>query len=208
MRVTKEYDERKNEIIDTAERLFHIKGYDNCTINDILKHIGIAKGTFYHYFKSKEELLDAVVWRYKDIIVNKVNLIIKIEGISPEEKMVSLFNAMNITNQIGDDILDNMHKTENALLHQKILKETVKEVAPILAKNIEEGIKKGIWRCRYPLEYMQIFLTAAVTLMDDSIFELDADSKMKTMVALISMFEKMLEVPKDYFMKLVMKNQE
>lgn len=61
MRIVKEHDERKNEIIDTAAELFLDKGYDQCSINDILNSIGIAKGTFYHYFKSKEDVLDAAV---------------------------------------------------------------------------------------------------------------------------------------------------
>ena len=59
MRTVKEHDARKNEIIDTAAALFTDKGYDQCSINDILNSIGIAKGTFYHYFKSKEDVLDA-----------------------------------------------------------------------------------------------------------------------------------------------------
>ena len=50
MRQVKDHYERKNEIIDVAEVLFYSKGYESCTINDILKEVGIAKGTFYHYF--------------------------------------------------------------------------------------------------------------------------------------------------------------
>lgn len=53
MRIIKEYEERRKEILETAERLFLTKGYTKTTVNDILKEIGIAKGTFYHYFKSK-----------------------------------------------------------------------------------------------------------------------------------------------------------
>ena len=51
MRIVKEHDERKNEIIDTASCIFAQKGYDKTSVNDILNAIGIAKGTFYHYFK-------------------------------------------------------------------------------------------------------------------------------------------------------------
>ena len=55
MRIVKEHDERKNEIIDTAERLFAQKGYEQCSVNDILSEIGIAKGTILNslYFSSK-----------------------------------------------------------------------------------------------------------------------------------------------------------
>lgn len=63
MRVVKEHDEQKNEIIDTAERLFFQKGYDKCSVNDILTMLGISKGAFNYYFKSKEEVFDAIIQR-------------------------------------------------------------------------------------------------------------------------------------------------
>ena len=56
MRISKSPEERKKEILDVAEELFTTKGYAETTINDILRKIGIAKGTFYYYFKSKEDL--------------------------------------------------------------------------------------------------------------------------------------------------------
>jgi len=207
MRITKEYNERRNEILDTAEGLFRMKGYDKCTVNDILKEVGIAKGTFYHYFNSKEEILDAIVSRYKEIVVSTANGILKIDYISPEEKLMRTFMAMSITNQIDGDMLNEMHKAENALLHQKTLNQIVTAMAPLLAKIIEEGIEKKVWSCRFPLQYMQIILAASLALTDEGIFELDDDSQMKAIAALISILEKMLDVPEDSFMKLFMQNQ-
>ena len=52
-RIIKEADERRNEILDAAETLITEKGYSKTTIIDILNQVGIAKGTFYYYFKSK-----------------------------------------------------------------------------------------------------------------------------------------------------------
>lgn len=207
MRITKEYNERRNEILDTAQRLFHSKGYEKCTVNDILKEIAIAKGTFYHYFKSKEEVLDAVISRYIDIVINKVDEILKIDNISPGEKLLRTFMSMRINNQVGSDMLGEMHKTENALLHQKSLNQMVTAMAPALAKIIEEGIEKKAWSCRYPLHFMQIFLAASLTLTDEGIFELNADSQRMVIAALILMLEKMLGVPEDSFMQLFMQNQ-
>lgn len=208
MRVIKEYDERKKEILDTAERLFRTKGYEKCTIMDIIKEVGIAKGTFYHYFKSKQEVLDAVVLRYVAIIRNNAEEILLIENINSVEKLMRTFMAMQITNQIDKDLLANMHKVENALLHQKVLNQLVTTMTPILVKVIEEGIEEKVWNCKYPLEYMQIFLVASLTLTDEGIFELDSDSQMSVMAAMISMLEKMLNVPEDCFMKLFIENFE
>lgn len=207
MRITKDYDERRKEILDTAEGLFRMKGYDRCTVNDILKEVGIAKGTFYHYFNSKEEVLDVIVSRYKEIVVSRVSEILKKEDISPEEKLLRAFMAMRITSQIDNDMLSDIHKTENALLHQKILNQIVMGMAPVLVEIIEEGIKKGVWNCRYPLEYMQIFLASSLTLTDEGIFQFDGIAQMRVMAALISMLEKILNVPEDSFMQLFTQNQ-
>jgi len=208
MRITKDYDERKNEILDASERLFHTKGYEKCTVNDIIEEVSIAKGTFYYYFKSKEEVMDLIVTRYIDIVISRVNEIIKKDDISTEEKLLLAFMSMRINNQVESYILDEMHKVENALLHQKTLNQMITDMAPVLAKIIEEGIEKKAWSCRYPLQYMQIFLASSLTLTDEGIFELDTDSQMKVMPALISMLEKMLDVPEDSFLQLFMKNQE
>lgn len=202
MRITKEHDERRNEILDVTEKLFHIKGYDKCTINDILKEVGIAKGTFYHYFKSKEEVLDAIVSRYKDVVITRVNEVANNNFITLEEKLLGAFMSMRIIDKLDSEVINEMHKTENALLHQKILNQIVIDVAPILVKIIKEGVEKKVWRCKFPLEYMQIFLTSSITLTDEGIFEFDGEYKSKIMEALISVLEKMLEVSENSFIKL------
>jgi AcrR family transcriptional regulator len=207
MRIIKEHDERRNEILDTAEKLFHTKGYEKCTVNDILKEVAIAKGTFYYYFKSKQEVLDAIVARYTEIVVSRVGAIIERGDHSPQEKLLNAFMSMNINNQVGSEILEEMHKTENALLHQQTLSQMISALAPALATIVEEGVEKKVWNCRYPLQDMQIFLAASLTLTDEGIFEQDAASQMKIMAALIGMLEKMLEVPEDSFMKLFIQSQ-
>lgn len=206
MRIVKAYDERRNEILDTAERLFREKGYKKCTVNDILKEVAIAKGTFYYYFKSKEEVMDAIVSRYKENVVARAEKILKKDDISPEEKLMHVFMSMRVNDKVDSDMLNELHKPENALLHQKTLNQIVTAMAPVLVKVIEEGIEKKVWSCRYPLQYMQIFLASSLTLTDEGIFELDADSQMKVIAALMSMLEKMLDVPEDSFMQLFMQN--
>ena len=77
MRVVKEAEERKNEILDVAERLFGAKGFDNTSTSDILNEIGIARGTLYYHFKSKEDILDAMIDRMTDRLVERAAEIIK-----------------------------------------------------------------------------------------------------------------------------------
>lgn len=207
MRIIKEYDERRNEILNTAEKLFHSKGYEKCTVNDILKEVAIAKGTFYYYFKSKQEVLDAIVDRYTEIVVSRANEILERGDLSPAEKLLQVFLSMKIEKQVGDDLLEEMHKTENALLHQRTLNQIIRSLAPILARIVEDGMDKKMWSCKYPLQYMQIFLASSLTLTDEGIFELEANAQKNIMIALITMLEKLLEVEQNSFLLMFMQKQ-
>lgn len=64
MRITKEPEERKQEILDTAMRLFYEKGYEKTSMTDIAKAIGVAQGLCYRYFPSKEALFDSAIDQY------------------------------------------------------------------------------------------------------------------------------------------------
>ena len=63
-RITKDPVVRRNEIIDAAEKLFYSVGYDETSVSDIVKAIGVAQGTFYNYFTSKDAVLEALVQRH------------------------------------------------------------------------------------------------------------------------------------------------
>ncbi|CAJ36326.1 TetR/AcrR family transcriptional regulator [Methanocella arvoryzae] len=62
-RKEKEKEERRASIVDAAERLFSVKGYDSVRMDDVAKEAKLAKGTLYLYFENKEALYIAVVLR-------------------------------------------------------------------------------------------------------------------------------------------------
>lgn len=201
MRIVKEHDERKNEIIDTASHIFAQKGYDKTSVNDILNAIGIAKGTFYHYFKSKEEVLDAVIAKATELIVERVEAVADNSGLAPEDKLLGVFMAMRIENQMEKGFLEEMHRPENALMHQKSLVSIIAVLTPMLTQIVTEGIEKGVFHSEYPEQFMQIFLASATTLFDDGIFQVEPEKQEMLFLALISLLEKMLGVESGSFQK-------
>lgn len=201
MRIVKEHDERKNEIIDTAARLFVTKGYEKSSVNDILTAIGIAKGTFYHYFKSKEDVLDAVIGKTAGQIAEKVRKVAENPALTPEEKVMYVFLATRVEGESEELMIEGMHKAENALMHQKSLVAMVNVLNPILTDIIEEGVQKGVFVCAYPEEYMQIFLASTNTLLDEGIFQVEAQKRQKLFDVLILLLEKMLGVEEGRFLE-------
>jgi AcrR family transcriptional regulator len=168
VRIVKEHDERKNEIIDTAETFFITKGYDKTTINDILKKIGIAKGTFYHYFKSKEEVMDAVIMRVveKDAAIAKD--IAKQNDVSALDKILQfLITQASSEDEQKSDILEQFPKVENALMKQRALEATIEHICPILAEIIEAGVKDKEFTTPYPLEAIQFLIAGIQSLVDE-----------------------------------------
>ncbi|MDF2700304.1 MAG: TetR family transcriptional regulator [Haloplasmataceae bacterium] len=199
MKISKEHNERKNEILNTAERLFSIKGYERCTVNDILNAVGIAKGTFYYYFKSKEEVLDAIIDRVTEIVIVRADKVASNPELSPIMKILYTILSMKIESEVDNEFLDQLHKPENALMHQKSLSSIVTRVTPILVKVVEEGISQGIFKSDHPAQYMKIFLTSSITLLDDGIFELNPEEQRLTLRALVALLEKMLGVEDELF---------
>lgn len=199
MRVIKEHDERRKEIIQAASTLFAQKGYEKCSVADILKAVGIAKGTFYYYFKSKEEVLDAAVEEISKQVSLEVQRIAAQKEISVIDRFIQVLLATKISDPTQEVLIEEMHKTNNALLHQKTLVSIMRMLTPILSEMIEEGNEAEIFRCPYPEQSVQILLSAALTLLDDGIFQMDPSQKKKIFEGLIFALEKMLGVKRKTF---------
>lgn len=66
-------ERRRDQLLDCAQALFFEQGYEATTVNHILQRSGLSKGGFYHYFASKEDILEAIVARVAERSVAQVN---------------------------------------------------------------------------------------------------------------------------------------
>ncbi|MDR2586890.1 MAG: TetR/AcrR family transcriptional regulator, partial [Coriobacteriales bacterium] len=170
MRITKKHDVRLNEIVDAAEMLFTSKGYETTTVNDILEKVQIGKGTFYHYFKSKEDVMDAVINRMVEGIVKCANAIADDSALTVNEKMRDAILSMNISDGVGKVVIEELHKPSNAQMHQTSITRTIQAVAPILAGIVAHGVQEGVYKTPYPLETVEFLLVANQFIFDSGIF--------------------------------------
>ena len=189
MRTIKEPEIRKSEILDTAEKLFITKGFETATVNDILEAVKIAKGTFYYYFKSKEDVLDGIVKRQIDAGLKKAQAIAADPQLGIEEKLLSVILAQKPKEKVEKKVLPIIHKPANALLHQKILSEYVLRLSPILTEIIQEGIAKNIFSALYPREITEILLTAGLVIFDTAYFNWTQEEQIQRISAFIYAIE-------------------
>lgn len=193
MRVVKEAEERRNEILDVAERLFSTKGFDNTSTNDILNEIGIARGTLYYHFQSKEDILDAMTDRMVRQMFVKAKELAAQKDIPVLQRLTIMIKALNVSCDWGDQLMEQIHKPQNALMHQKIQEKLLAEMNPLLTGLIEEGIAQGICGTDYPAEVAEMTFLYANTVFDD-LMEYSEEEKRRKIEAFIYNLERLLKM--------------
>jgi len=191
MRTVKTAEERKKEILDVAEELFAQKGYDNASTNDIISKIGIARGTLYHHFDSKEEILDALVDRMTREGINRAVTIVEDKNRPILKRLTGVIYSLRVESGARDEIMDQMHKPQNALLHQKMQERLINGVVPLITQLITEGNKSGIFSTKYPQEAAEMITIYGNIAFDDN-ENLTPGQKKKKGKAYIYNIEKMI----------------
>lgn len=192
MRITKEHEERKSEILDKAETLFYTKGYTKTTINDILHNVGIAKGTFYYYFKSKEEVMHAIVDR-----IVEYDMVIAV-GIMHDTSLTVFDKLLKIMLSQGQESRDRSNKKElveqfhqpgNEIIHQYTLAAIIKKLSPILADVTQQGIKEGLFHVNKVQETIELLFAGAEFIFDIGAFNWTSQEKKDRVIAFLELME-------------------
>lgn len=194
MRVVKEAGERRNEIIDAADELFGQKGFEGTSTNDILVKVGIARGTLYHHFKSKEDIMDALIERYSVRLLGTAQEIATDKSIPVVERIIRVVMALNLSGGSSKEIMEHIHKPQNALMHQKIEKVIINGVTPILSGIINEGIQQGLFHTPYPYECMEMVVIYANTVFDDDMVQMTNEERASRIRAFVFNVERLLGV--------------
>lgn len=204
MRVVKEAEERKNEILDAAERLFGTKGFDGTSTGEILDAVGIARGTLYYHFKSKEEILDAMITRMTFRLVEKAEAIVAQKNVPVLQRFIMMMLSLNVSgDSFGQELLKQMHKPQNALMHQKMEKSLLSGIVPVIAGLINEGIEQGICQTDYPEEVAEMTFLYANTVFDD-LMEHSEEERQRKIEAFIYNLERLLNQERDSMKSVIM----
>ena len=98
MRISKEPEARKQEILETAMKLFAEKGYDATSVEEITATVGVAKGTLYYHFSSKEEIYNFLLEEGTKLLINNIDLkISKLNNSIDKLRAVALLQLRIIT---------------------------------------------------------------------------------------------------------------
>ncbi len=172
-RISNEHDyiDRRNEILDSAQKLIYSKGYEAMTIQDILDDLNISKGAFYHYFRSKHALLEGLTSRSIENASAMVNPILDDTSLGSLEKLTRYFDTVASWKLAQKDYMIQLlrvwFKDENSLLRQKMVSAGTEFLTPHLIRLINQGIREGCMQVEDPVMAAKVVYSLMLSLGDE-----------------------------------------
>ncbi len=194
--------ERRKEIVSAAQELFLEKEYEKTTLQDVMAKVGIAKGTVYHYFNSKEELLESVVAKMVDEYVTRLQGILAKATGGALDRIRVLITASNVVDEQGET-LERLHRAGNIGLHARLLAVMLTKMAPLYADVIRQGCEEGIFKTEHPLETAEVFLAGIQLITDVGFYPWTEEELFRRANAIPSLAEAQLGAPKGSFSFLI-----
>lgn len=190
--------DKRELIIKAMEQLLIENKGASCSVSDIAKMAGIAKGSIYYYYKSKEEIIDAVVDHIYAQRINECKEVISKNQLNAVEKLELLYKTY--CNFVVEPYIDlYLHEQKNAAMHQKSLAKILTLLSSLVADIFSQGVNEKLFICENPKETAEIFMSTLCFLFDHGIFEWTAEQMQKKTRALAYLFEKGLSAPDGSF---------
>ncbi len=143
-RLVKPSPARRDEILDAARQLFAEKGYDATTVSDIIARLGVSKGGFYHYFQSKEDLVEALACRFASQTAAQASHILEDDSLDSFSRLDAFLGAMRrhrMDNAVElRSAFEPLFRPENLQLFERTQRAVNEVMLPILVRIIREGV--------------------------------------------------------------------
>lgn len=172
--MVKQDTQTKEKIIKKTINLFLKKGYDKTTIQDIIDEVGVSKGAFYHYFKSKEDILETISDEYVKKSIKIIDEVLNDENLSAIQKLNKAIKTTQLHKKSNKErvvVRSSFEKENNLKLEKKIFNKIKKEIIPRYIKIIKQGVQENTFNVTQ-IEECAEFLFYTTISMKNSIEEI------------------------------------
>lgn len=161
-------EKRKQELLKIAYDMFLSRGYENTSVEEIIEKAKIAKGTYYYYFPSKEQMLEDVIDMMIESESETAKQILEAD-LSVPQKIIGIITSIKPAEN-EKPIRDALMQPENVLMHDKIRKKLIEVIVPLLSVTVTEGVKEGIFACDNIPERVRMLLVLSNDTFNNRIF--------------------------------------
>jgi AcrR family transcriptional regulator len=164
---------RKEAFVEAAERLMQTKGYERTSIQDILDELSASRGAFYHYFESKQALLEAVIDRMVEAGLASVEPIVQDPNLPATAKLVRMFSGIGRWKTDRKDLImafvEVWVSDDHAVVREKFRRKLVKRFVPILSGIVKQGIEERNFHVESPDDTALVLMMLIQGMQDEAI---------------------------------------
>lgn len=184
MRISKDPEVRKQEIIDTAMKIFAEKGFEAVTMKDIAQEVGVATGLCYHYFQNKQSLYETAVAQYADACSYSFIQVFKQKDLEPEDCMKQLWQIWHCAETDGTYAYAHFfHKEGNEFFHAQLDTAMAKKVCPYLEDYLRALQERGTIHVPDPAAAAKFIINGQMAIINDQ--NLPLEERYETVCQLI-----------------------
>jgi AcrR family transcriptional regulator len=158
--------ERRAALVAAARRQFMEQGIAGTAVSDIVREAGVAQGTFYLYFQTKDAAVDAVMEEIADEMVATMAAVAEQSGMRAVEKLTLMGRRLFVDLRAERNVLDHIHRAEHEQVHDRVVKTSLRRLAPVVAEVIRQGVEEGDFHVTSPDAAAPLALAATMG-MDD-----------------------------------------
>ena len=153
---------RRDAFLDTTQALIMSRGYDRFSIQDILDAAGASKGAFYHYFDSKDALLDAIVDRMADQAMARVQPLLEDPTLTAPQKLQAVFGGIADFKAERSDLIIGFMRVwasdDNAVVRERLRRLASQRQLHLLQVIVQQGIAEGCFTSGYPDQLARVLV--------------------------------------------------
>jgi AcrR family transcriptional regulator len=169
--------QRRQAIIETAERLFYKKGYEQTSVQDIIEALDYSKGGFYHHFDSKLALLDAICVSRAARTREAAEEAVSRAGDDPVDQLNAFFESSALFREDNLDYLSLLlrvaYRDDASLMREKIKEYSLNATLPALDKIIHKGSRERVFLAPHQDLVGELILRLVAQLTDDLAFRIN-----------------------------------
>lgn len=163
---------RREAFVDAATRLMTTKGYEQMSIQDVLDAVGASRGAFYHYFDSKQALLEAITDRIADQALAQVGPIVDDPKRAAIPKLEAFFAGIAQFKTEHKALMLQFIKVwksdDNAIAREHLRHTMIKKVAAVVERIVRQGVAEEVFAVESPAETAFILMTLIGGLQDEA----------------------------------------
>ncbi|MHB1491760.1 MAG: TetR/AcrR family transcriptional regulator [Cellulomonas sp.] len=138
---------RRAAIVSAATAAFAERGIANTAVSDIVKAAGVAQGTFYLYFKSKDDVVVAAAERIGDIMVDGIERVVAMPERSAVDRFLALLDQLSSSTSDPDasELIEIVHREGNRALHDRLVEQLTPRFVSLIERVIDQGLAEGVF---------------------------------------------------------------